>query len=336
MNLISENINYTNLKGNVMRKVLLVLLLSLFANDVALAATYKISVNQFVEHPALDAVLTGFQDYMKEKNIEVDYSVHIAQANMGTANQIAKQMLGEQADLLLAIATPSAQTCAQSLSRAPKDIQKPLLFTAVTNPVAAGLIKDPKHPTKGITGVSDLLPIKAHLQMVLEYLPNAKKIGVLYNAGEANSKATIADMKKYQDELGFEIVEGTASKTADVYQAAKSLVGKVDLIFVPTDNTMVAALESVLKVGMQNKIPVFSADTDSVKRGTVAAMGFDYYKHGYQTGAMAERIFAGTKIEDIPVEYQHDLELHLNLKAAKAMGVEPPKSLLDKATKIIK
>lgn len=319
-----------------MRKLLsFSLLLVLCLSHVAMAAPHRISVSQFVEHPALDAILKGFQDYLKEKNIETEYSIHIAQANMGTANQIAKQMLGEEADLLLAITTPSSQTVAQSLARAPKNLKRPFLFTAVTNPVAAGLVKDPNRPANGITGVSDLLPIKAHVQMLLEYLPQTKKIGVLYNAGETNSKATVSDLKKLQDEFGIEIIEATASKTADVYQAAKSLVGRVDLVFVPTDNTIVAALESVIKVGIQNKLPIFSADVDSVARGTIAAMGFDYYKHGYQTGAIAERIFNGTPPSDIPVEFQEDLELHMNLEAARKMGVTPPQSLLNKATKII-
>ena len=293
-----------------------------------------ISVSQFVEHPALDAVLQGFQDYMHEKNIPVTYTVHNAQANMGTATQIAQQMVGEKADLLVAIATPSAQTCVQALSKAPADLKRPLLFTAVTDPIAAGLVKDLQHPEGGITGVSDLLPIKEHIVMVLTFKPDIKKLGLLYNAGEANSKATIASIKALQGELGFDTVEATASKTADVYQAAKSLVGKVDAIFIPTDNTIISALESVLKVGIQNKLPIFAADVDSVKRGAVAAMGFDYYKHGYQTGAIAERILNGEKPENIPVQFQTDLQLYINANSAKQMGVVPPESLLKKATKI--
>lgn len=320
-----------------MRRLLsLSFLLVLLVSQIASAAPHRVSVSQFVEHPALDAILKGFQDYLKDNNIDTEYSVHIAQANMATSSQIAKQMLGEEADLLLAITTPSSQTVAQALARAPKNLKKPFLFTAVTNPVAAGLVKDPNHPANGITGVSDLLPIKAHAEMLLEYLPHTKKIGVLYNAGETNSKATVADLKKLQKELDIEVIEATASKTADVYQAAKSLVGRVDLIFVPTDNTIVAALESVIKVGIQNQLPVFSADVDSVSRGTIAAMGFDYYKHGYQTGAIAERIFNGTPPSEIPVEFQRDLELHMNLEAARKMGVTPPQSLLDKATKVIR
>lgn len=293
-----------------------------------------ISVSQFVEHPALDAVLKGFQDYLKDKNIEVTYNVHNAQANMGTATQIAQQMMGEKADLLVAIATPSAQTCAQALKKAPADLKRPFLFTAVTDPVAAGLVKDLQKPTGGITGVSDLLPVKEHIKMVLSYDPTIKTLGVLYNSGEANSKATLASIKGLAPELGIKVVEATASKTADVYQAAKSLVGKADAVFIPTDNTIVSALESVLKVGVQNKLPIFAADVDSVKRGAVAAMGFDYYKHGYQTGALAEKILGGTNPEDIPVEFQKDLQLHINAGYSEKMGLTPPEALVKQATKV--
>lgn len=298
------------------------------------AQTYTISVNQFVEHPALDAVLKGFQDYLKDNNIEVDYNVHNAQANMGTATQIAQQMIGENPDLLMAIATPSAQAVAQANAKAPENMKRPYLFTAVTDPVAAGLVKDIEHPGGLTTGVSDLLPLDKHIEMVTTYMPNLKKLGILYNAGEANSKANVAGIKELGEKMGFEVVEATAAKTADVYQAAKSLIGKVDAVFIPTDNTIISALESVLKIGIQNKLPIFCADTDSVERGAIAAMGFDYYKHGYQTGAVAQRILGGEKPADIPVEFQKDLQLHINKKASAQMGVTPPEALLQKATKI--
>lgn len=310
-----------------------VLAIGLLLQSVA-AQSATISVSQFVEHPALDAVLKGFQDYLKEKNIDVTYNVHNAQANMGTATQIAQQMVGEKADLLVAIATPSAQTCAQALSKAPADLKRPFLFTAVTDPVAAGLVKDLEKPTGGMTGVSDLLPVKEHIKMVLAYAGNVKTLGLLYNAGEANSKATIASIHALSEELGYKVIEATASKTADVYQAARSLVGKVDAVFIPTDNTIISALESVIKVGVQNKLPIFAADVDSVKRGAVAAMGFDYYKHGYQTGALAEKILGGMAPEDIPVEFQKDLQLYINANYSKQMGLTPPEALLQKATQV--
>ena len=166
-----------------MKKVFLfILLFSMVCVHGASAGTYTISVNQFVEHPALDAVLKGLQDYFKENNVQVEYKVHNAQANMGTATQIAQQMIGEKADLLVAIATPSAQACAQAVNKAPKDLKRPLLFTAVTDPVAAGLVKDLNHPGGDITGVSDLLPVKEHLEMLLSFRPGLKRLGVLYTS----------------------------------------------------------------------------------------------------------------------------------------------------------
>lgn len=298
------------------------------------AKTYRISVSQFVEHPALDAVLKGFQDYMKEKKIAVDYSIHNAQANMATAAQIANQIMGEKPDMIVSIATPTSQACAQALKKFPHAQNTPFLFTAVTDPVAAGLVKDLNHPGGNITGVSDLLPIDKHIGMVKKFFPNLKRLGVMYNAGEANSKATVAAIREEGKKLGFEVIDATASKTSEVYQAAKSLAGKADAIFVPTDNTVVSGLESAIKVCIQSKMPLFCADVDSVARGAVAAMGFDYYKHGYQTGAMAQRIFEGADPGSTPVETQKDLQLHLNLKYAKQMGVDVPKVILKLADKI--
>jgi putative ABC transport system substrate-binding protein len=295
---------------------------------------YTVSVNQYVEHPALDAVLKGMQDYLSDHSVDVEFKIHIAQANVATANQIAQQMVAEKSDLLVAIATPSAQACAQAIKKAPTDLKRPLVFTAVTDPVAAGLVENIENPGGDITGVSDLLPVKKHLEMVLQYKPEIKKLGILYNSGEANSKATVTAIKALSNDLNIKVVEATAANTAEVYQAAKSLIGRVDAIFAPTDNTIIKALESVVKIGVQNKLPVFAADVDSVKRGAIAAMGFDYYKHGYQTGEMIEKILKGTSPADIPVEFQQDLQLHINAKYSELMGITPPQTLLDKATQI--
>ncbi len=304
------------------------------AATTADAKTYRISVSQFVEHPALDAVLKGFQDYLAEKKIAVEYKIHNAQANMATANQIGHQIMGENPDLILTIATPTSQACAQALKKSPRMGKTPMLFTAVTDPIKAGLVKNLQKPGANITGVSDMLPVAKHLAMVKAFMPKLKKLGFLYNAGEVNSKILVPIFRAEGKKAGFAIVEATVSKSSEVYQAVKSLVGKVDAIFIPTDNTVVSALESAIKVCEQNHLPLFNADVDSVKRGSIAAMGFDYYKHGYQTGAMAERILKGADPATTPVETQHELELHINLAAAKRMGVSVPASLLEKADKI--
>jgi len=298
------------------------------------AEGYRISVSQFVEHPALDAVLKGFQDYLAEEGLAASYMVHNAQANMATAGQIGTQIMGEQPDLILAIATPSAQAVAQAFKKAPHMRTTPFLFTAITDPLKAGLVSDLQHPGGNTTGVSDKLPLDEHLGMVLRFYPNLKTLGVLYNAGEANSKVTVQGIRAIGQTRGFEVIDATVSKSSDVYQATKSLVGRVDAVFVPTDNTVVSALESAVKVCTEARLGLFCADVDSVKRGAVAAMGFDYYKHGRQTGAMAKRIFEGARPGDMPVETQKDLELHLNLASARQMGVDVPAAMVEQADKI--
>lgn len=152
------------------------------------AQTYRISVSQIVEHPALNAVLKGFQDYLKENNILAEYQVHIAQGNMATATQIGNQIMGEKPDLILTISTPTSQACVQALKKSPQMQKTPLLFTAVTDPVEAGLVKSLEKPGGNITGVSDMLPVAEHLRMVKTFLPDLKKLGFMYNAGEVNSK----------------------------------------------------------------------------------------------------------------------------------------------------
>jgi putative ABC transport system substrate-binding protein len=297
--------------------------------------TFRISVSQFVEHPALDAVLKGFQDDLKEAGVPVEYSIHNAQANMATAGQIASQMMGESPDLILTIATPTSQAAAQALKKSPHMAKIPFLFTAVTDPLAAGLVSDLEAPGGNITGVSDRLPVDRHVEMVRTFYPELKRLGVLYNAGEANSRATVEQIKEEGAKHGFEVVEATVSKSSDVYQAAGSLTGKVDAVWIPTDNTVVSALESALKVGAAGDLPIFCADVDSVARGAVAAMGFDYYQHGRQTGEMARRILVnGADPGKTPVETQETLQLHLNLTTAREMGVDVPESIRERADKV--
>ncbi|MGD8369212.1 MAG: ABC transporter substrate-binding protein [Desulfobacterales bacterium] len=314
--------------------LLLALVVALFPLSGARAETYKISVSQFVEHPALDAVLKGFQDDLKENGVDAVYQIHNAQANMATAGQIGSQIMGEAPDLILAIATPSAQTCAQALKKAPHMAKTPMLFSAITDPVGAGLVSNLKAPGANITGVSDMLPLDKHMEMVRMFLPNMKRLGVLYNPGEANSKSSVEMIRRVGADMDFEVVEATVTKTSEVYQAAKSLVGRVDAVFVPTDNTVVESLESAIKVCDQNDLPLFCADVDSVRRGAVAAMGFDYYKHGRQTGAMARRILAGADPANTPVEMQEELQLHINLRYAKRMNVPVPEKVLKMADEV--
>jgi putative ABC transport system substrate-binding protein len=176
-----------------------------------------------------------------------------------------------------------------------------------------------------------MLPVEPHIELIKAIVPDAKTVGVIYNAGESNSVFLIKAEKEAAAKAGIEIVDATASNSSEVQAAAQSLVGRVDAISVLTDNTAVSALESIIKIAEQNKIPLISGDTDSVKRGAVAAYAFDYEDLGKQAGYQAAEILSGTPIKDIPVEYAKNLQLSINEKAAKAMGVTIPTDLVDKA-----
>ena len=303
----------------------------LVSTTTAYAAPVRISISQFVEHPALNAVMKGFKDDLQESGVAVEYKDYNANGNMATAGQIATQIASDAPDLIVAIATPTAQACAKAYEKAPQLAATPMLFTAITDPLAAGLVKDYMHPGPNITGVSNQMPMEKHLEMLRRFLPKLANLGVLYNSGEVNSVSNVKRLKEAAVKMNITIVDGPVTNSADVFQAAQSLVGKVDALFVPTDNTVVSALEAVIKVCEKTRLPLFSADTDSVKRGTIAAMGFDYYQHGKQTGAMARKILAGAKPEELPVEFQKNLSFHVNPKAGERMGLSLDQAIIDSA-----
>lgn len=315
-----------------MKKVLLALLaVMVMASTVFAGKSYTISFTQIVEHPSLDAMRNGTLDRLKEKGVEVKPNIHIAQGNQATNIQIISQIMGEEPDLVVAIATPGAQAAAQKIKN------RPILFTGVTDPVSAGLVADLANTgSKNITGMSDFSPVDRQVALIKEIIPSAKTIGVIYNAGEPNSVVTINAFKGEATKAGLKIEEATIANSSGVYQAAKSLVGRSDVIYIPTDNTAISALESAIKVCRQNKLPLVCADVDSVARGAVAAIAVDYYKMGLQTGDMAYRILNdGTNPADMPVEFLNDLEMHVNKQAAASMGVTLPESVLNRANKII-
>jgi len=295
----------------------------------SLAVDYTVSFNQIVEHPALDALRQGIKDELAAQGLSVDYHDHIAQGNIATANLIAKQILGEQPDVAVGIATPTAQACAQVI----KEI--PVVFAAVTDPVGAGLVQSLEHPGGNITGTTDMSPINRQLELILQFLPELKTIGVIYNSGEVNSVTLVRILKEEAKKKGIAVEEATVSNSAGVSQAAKSLIGKVEAVYIPTDNTVVSAFEAITQVGYQAKLPIFAADTDSVARGAVAALAVDYYKMGRQTGEMVSRIFKGAKPADMPVETLREFNIHLNPGSAAKMGLDVPESVLKKADKII-
>jgi putative ABC transport system substrate-binding protein len=287
---------------------------------------YKIGITQIVSHPALDAAVTGFKAALAEEGFtNITYDDQNAQGDMATASSIAQKFAGDGLDLILGVATPTTQAVVKA------DQTTPIVFTAVTDPVGAGIVSDPEAPSANVTGVSDMLPVEPHLELIKQIVPDAKTVGVIFNAGESNSVFLIEAEKEAASAMGIDIVEATASNSSEVQAAAQSLVGRVDAISVLTDNTAVTALESIIKVGEQNGIPVIAGDTDSVKRGAVAAYAFDYEDLGKQAGFQAAKILMGTPIKDIPVEYAENLQLSINEQAASRMGVTIPADVKEQA-----
>lgn len=292
-----------------------------------------VATTAIVEHPALDAVRDGIKsvlDESKYKGDELKFTYESAQGQPAIAAQIARKLVGEQPDVIVAIATPSAQA-AVSVSR---DI--PVVFSAVTDPIGAKLVQTLEQPGRNVTGLSDMVNVKEHLQLIKEFVPNLKTLGVPYNPGEANSVSSVAALKAAAAEMGIEVIESAAPKSSDVMIATKQLVGKVDAIYCPIDNTIISAVESVIKVGIDAQIPVFAGDTDTVARGAVAAVGYNYFDLGRQTGDIVVRILDGEKAGSIDVKLATGTDLFVNPKMAARMGVEVPETVLTRATKVIK
>jgi putative ABC transport system substrate-binding protein len=279
---------------------------------------FKVGISQFAAHPSLDAATEGFKKALEEKGIKVEYDEQNAQADMNNVQTIADNFVGDKVDLIFANATPSAT----SALNATKEI--PIIFTSVTDPVGAGLVKAFDQPGENITGTTDNHPegTAKTINFITEEV-KAKEIGVIYNSGEQNSVVQVEEVKKLAEAKGAKLVEVSVSTSAEVKQAAESLVGRVDAIYIPTDNTVVSALESVISVANGKKIPLFVGELDSMKKGAVAASGFEYFDLGYQSGLMAAEILSGNKkASEIPVELPNSLTLIINKKAAEAQGLE--------------
>ncbi|WP_327865535.1 ABC transporter substrate-binding protein [Aneurinibacillus aneurinilyticus] len=295
---------------------------------------FKVGISQFVEHKALDAAREGFIKALKEngleegKNLEIDYQN--AQADQSNTNTIAQKFAASKQDLILAIATPNAQALLQNV----KDT--PILFTAVSDPVGAKLVDNLEKPGKNITGFSDTPPdaIPNTIKSIKDFFPQAKSVGIIYNSGEANSVANVKIAKEELEKLQLKPVEATVTNTSEVKQASESLVGKVDAIYVPQDNTAVAALKTIVSTANKNKIPLFVGELESVRSGGFAGVGFEYSDIGYDTGLMAVKILKeGAKPGELAIGYPSKLTLTVNKEAAKEQGIDIdklPKEAMDK------
>ena len=308
-------------------------LLAPMAQAQAQTATKSVAVTAIVDHPALDAVRKGVEDELKEQGWQagknLKYQYQSAQGNAATAGQIVRKFIGDKVDVIVAIATPSAQAAAAATSSVP------IVFSAVTDPVAAKLVKDNKAPGGNVTGVSDRLPLAPQVDLMLKVVPAARRVGIVYSPGEVNSTILIKELKETLAQRGMALVSAAAPRTVDVPGATKSLVGKVDLIYSSTDNNVVSAYESMVRVAAEAKLPMIAADTSSIKRGAVAALGMNYYDMGRQTGKMVVRILKGEKPGSIAVEEGHTTMLELNAKAAREQGATLSPALLKEGKVIV-
>jgi putative ABC transport system substrate-binding protein len=315
-----------------MRKFGLALVAAVFATPV-LAADVTVAVTAIVEHPALDAARDGVKAALAEAGFvdgdTIDFVYQSAQGAPATAAQIARQFVGDEVDIIVPISTPSAQ----AVLSATKDI--PIVFTAVTDPIAAELVPSLMKPGGNITGLSDMSPMADHVALIQEITPNVKTIGVLFNPGEANSVSLVNRLKEVSQAAGIAVVEAPVTKSAEVQAAARGLVGKVDAMYVPTDNTVVSALEAAIGVATENGIPFYAGDTDSVNRGALASIGFNYYDVGVETGKVVARVLNGEKPGDIDVTFASGSDLFVNKSAAEKMGVTIPDAVLERANTVI-
>lgn len=301
------------------------------------ADSKKIAISTIVEVPSLMDAKQGVLDVLAErgyvvgKNLELEYQS--ANGSMPTQQQIAKKFVGGQPDLIIPITTPTAQ----SVVAATKDI--PIVFTAVTDPIKAKLVKQYEQPGANVTGVSDAAPIGAQLDFYKRIVPELKTIGFIYNPGLDNALAALENIKREGAERGIKVVESASPTTNEVILATKKLIGKVDAVYVPNDTTVVAALEAIVKIGRDVNMPIFAGDTGAVKRGVLAGVGLDYNEVGRVTGAMAADVLDGKKAGSINAVAAYDVvtkfKVIVNLESAEKMSVTIPKDVLAEATEII-
>ena len=319
----------------VSRRTLLALTLAASLSPFALAAEQKsVAVTAIVDHPALDAARKGIEDELKAAGFEagkqIKYQYQSAQGNPATAAQIARKFVGDAPDVIVAIATPSAQAAVAATRSIP------VVFTAVTDPVAAKLVPGWSASKTNVTGVSDKLALAPQIELIGKVKPGAKRIGMVYSPGEVNSVVVARELKAELAKRGMSLVEAPAPRTVDVAPAAKSLIGKVDAIYTSTDNNVVSTYESLVAVAQQAKLPLVAADTDSVKRGAIAALGQNYYDIGRQTGKLVVRILKGEKAGAIAPQLGEKLSLSLNPAAAQKQGVSQSPALLKQAQETVK
>jgi len=293
---------------------------------------YNIGISQLIQHPALDSAKEGFIEGLKEKgyeegqNIEIDYQN--AQGDNATSQTIAQKFVSEKKDLILAIATNSAQ----AVYNATKDI--PVVFTAVTDPISAGIAKDWKSSGTNLTGVSDMVPVDKQLELLLKLKPDIKKLGVIYNTSEANSVVQVEALKEEASKLNIEVKEIGVTNVNEINQNLNVSIKDIDALYTPTDNTVASAYDLVGQIALENNVPILGAEEAVISKGGLASIGIDYFKLGKETAYKAVEILEGKKPSEIEITTLSDMSITINTDVASKLNISIPKDIEEVANKV--
>lgn len=298
------------------------------------ARVYKVGISQFFSHPVIDDYREGFIEGMRRAGFvegqTVAYDRQNGQFNMDTLRAIAQKLQADRVELIFTLTTPATLATLGVVK------ETPVVFGLLTDPVAAGVLKNPERPEGNATGVMNWWPVDRQLEFSKKVLPGMKRVGVPYNSGEANSRVQVDALKKVAPQFGLEIVETTAANTNEVQQAVQALAGRADAILVIGDNTIQAGLGVVIKVGFENKLPVLSADPENAKDGVLTGWGILQKDAGEQTGELAARILKGARVQDTPVEKPRKYWWTVNTAAADRLGIKVPEDVLKQVDLVYK
>ncbi|MBI0157086.1 ABC transporter substrate-binding protein [Gilliamella sp. M0364] len=317
-----------------MKRYLLLIVMLVITSFSCLADTIKnVAITAIVEHPSLDQIRDGVKDeliasgFKLNENLQVQY--RSAQGSSATAAQIARQFVAAKPDVIVAIATPSAQATVAATK------QIPVVFAGITDPIAAKLIKNWEPTHNNVTGVSDYQEIGPQIEFMKKIVPNVKAVGYIYSPSEINSTVVLKNLQQQLSQQNISLIAVPAQRTADISTAANTLKGKVDLIYTTTDNNVVSAYESLVKFANENKIPLLASFPDAIERGAVAAYGMSYYDVGRQSGKLVVRVLNGEAPGNITPEIGQALRLVVNIDAAKKQRIDLSADVIESAYKVI-
>nr|WP_222102674.1 ABC transporter substrate-binding protein [Gilliamella apicola] len=317
-----------------MKRYLLLIVMLVITSFSCLADTIKnVAITAIVEHPSLDQIRDGVKDeliasgFKLNENLQVQY--RSAQGSSATAAQIARQFVAAKPDVIVAIATPSAQATVAATK------QIPVVFAGITDPIAAKLIKNWEPTHNNVTGVSDYQEIGPQIEFMKKIVPNVKAVGYIYSPSEINSTVVLKNLQQQLSQQNISLIAVPAQRTADISTAANTLKGKIDLIYTTTDNNVVSAYESLVKFANENKIPLLASFPDAIERGAVAAYGMSYYDVGRQSGKLVVRVLNGEAPGNITPEIGQALRLVVNIDAAKKQGIDLSADVIKSAYKVI-